>query len=189
MAETFAKRTCKNCGIRKPANQLYTKKIINTYSGKSKRSVNGFTFFGMLLGDKGSARAISQWLFQSSNRKYGGSTPRIINLCANCYHRVGRKRGVFFYFFLPIIWPFLVIKFIFISPVMKELYAKFFSIIIWIIFKVLSVLRYIGIKIFDRNGDGKVDGKDFDIIFNKIMNLFTKNKPENINDEAKILND
>ena len=43
-----------------------------------------------------------------------------------------------------------------------------------------SYLKFIGIKIIDRNGDGKIDRKDFEIMYTNINNFF-KNLKKRIN--------
>lgn len=81
----YAIRTCKICGIKKPANELYLRTInSDLLKGKSSRDINMWTFLGDQLGDKKSSKAISEWLFQSSNRKYSASRTKQINICENC---------------------------------------------------------------------------------------------------------
>ena len=89
----YATRTCKRCGRKKSANKKYTKLVAKTYRGSSRRTINILTWLGLLFGDKGSKRAIKQWLFQSSNRRYSGQTEIAVSLCSLCYHRVPSGRS------------------------------------------------------------------------------------------------
>ena len=86
-------RTCTRCGKKKPSNRIYSKSVPKKISGSSSRSINIFTLIGGFLGDKGSATALKQWLFQSSNRKYGAELTKDINLCSLCYHRMPSQSG------------------------------------------------------------------------------------------------
>jgi len=176
---TYAQRTCSKCGIRKPSNNMYSKTIDKIYSGSSRRSVNIFTFFGYLLGNKGSDRAIQQWMFQSTNRKYSGGTTKEIYLCLKCYHLVPRAnsgKGIFKIIFFPFYFPYIVLRFVITSPVTKVVLLSIVSILIWVSLKFLKFLKFIGIKIIDQDGDGDIDGKDFQLAYQKAANLFSNSK-------------
>ena len=167
----YISRTCKRCGIKKSANKIYTKLVEKTYKGSSRRSINILTWLGLLFGDKGAQRAIKQWLFQSTNRKYSGQTTIAINLCSLCYHRVPSRRsgsGMLKILF----FPFYIFKLLLTSPLVRELILYLLSALVWLILKLLSVLRYFGLKIADQDGDGKLDKKDFDIAYNKVSSFF-----------------
>lgn len=178
----YATRTCKRCGRKKSANKMYTKLVEKTYRGSSRRSINILTWLGLLFGDKGSKRAIKQWLFQSSNRRYSGQTEIAVNLCSLCYHRVpsgGSGNGCLKIIFFPIFIPYKILKFLITSPLLREFVIYFLSALVWLITKILKALRYLGIKIMDQDGDGDLDKKDFDIAYDRVSRFFKRlNKKE-----------
>jgi len=178
----YAIRTCIKCGRRKSANKIYTKLVEKTYKGSSRRSINILTWLGLLFGDKGSKRAIKQWLFQSTNRRYSGQTAIAINLCSLCYHRVPSRRsgsGLLKILFFPFYIPYKIFKLLLTSPLIRELILYLLSALVWFISKLLKALRYFGLKIVDQDGDGKLDKKDFDIAYDRVSRLFQKsNKKE-----------
>jgi len=53
-----------------------------------------------------------------------------------------------------------------------------FGVIVFILMKVLAVLRFVGIKVMDQDGDGKVDLNDFAIAKRKVKDFFDKSKKE-----------
>ena len=179
---SYAIRTCKRCGRNKYANRIYTKWVDKNYKGLSRRSINVLTWLGFLFGDKGSKRAIKQWLFQSSNRKYSGQTKITINLCSLCYHLVPSGRsgsGCLKFIFFPIYIPYKIFKFLITSPLVREIIFHMLSVLVWFISKLFKSLRYFGIKVADQDGDGKLDKKDFDIAYERVSSFFQKsNKKE-----------
>ncbi len=179
---SYADRTCKRCGRKKPANRIYTKLVEKTYKGSSRRSINILTWLGFLFGDKGAKRAIKQWLFQSTNRRYSGQTAIAINLCSLCYHRVPSRRsgsGLLKIIFFPFYIPYKILKLLITSPLVRELILYLLSALVWFISKLLKTLRYFGLKIADQDGDGKLDKKDFDIAYERVSSLFQKSKQKN----------
>ncbi len=171
----YATRTCNKCGVKKSSNKIYQKTVERSYSGKSRRSINIFTWVGIFLGDKGSARAIKQYLFQSSNRKYGASSTKQINLCVKCFHGVSshNRPGVLKALLL---FPYYFLKFFLTSPLIKELVIYIFGIVVWLIIKLLKILRFFGIKILDQDGDGDLDKKDLEVAYQKVSVFFSKFK-------------
>jgi len=69
-------------------------------------------------------------------------------------------------------FPFYIFKLLLTSPLVRELILYLLSALVWLILKLLSVLRYFGLKIADQDGDGKLDKKDFDIAYNKVSSFF-----------------
>ena len=66
---TYTTRTCKFCGIRRPQpemNQIQAR----TQVGESRSSATVSTFFGALMDDKKSKRAVSNSLFNTNSRKH-----------------------------------------------------------------------------------------------------------------------
>jgi hypothetical protein len=175
----YAIRSCTKCGRKKPANRIYAKLVDKTYKGSSRRSINILTWLGLLFGDKGAQRAIKQWLFQSTNRKYSGRTTIKINLCSLCYHRVpssqsgnGFLKILFFGFYIP----YKIFKFLLTSPLVRESIIYLLSALVWFILKLSKILGYFGLKILDQDGDRKIDKKDFDIAYNKVSSFLAKLK-------------
>jgi hypothetical protein len=174
-------RTCTRCGKKKPSNRIYSKSVPKKISGSSSRSINIFTLIGGFLGDKGSATALKQWLFQSSNRKYGAELTKDINLCSLCYHRMPSQSGgygIFKIIFFPFYIPYKILKILLTSPLIKELVIFVIGIFIWLIMKILTLLGKLGFKFADQDGDGKLDKKDFELAINKVTNFFTRSKQE-----------
>jgi hypothetical protein len=168
-------RTCIKCGIKKPANRIYSKTVKKSYTGSSRRSINGMTLIGGFLGNKGAQRAFQQYLWQSSNRKYGGSATKQINLCRKCYHsapshnRPGILKLYFFsFYYIP--------KFLLTSPVVRELVIYTFGIFVWLFTKLLKFLGFLGIKILDQDGDGDLDKKDLEIAYQRVASFFSRFK-------------
>jgi len=60
-----------------------------------------------------------------------------------------------------------------------------FGVIVFIFMKILNVLKFVGIKIFDQDGDGKVDLNDFAIAKKKVQDFFDRAKKDN--NSSKIL--
>jgi len=174
----YSLRTCSRCGIKKPSNRIYSKTVEKSFSGQSRRSINIFTWFGFLLRDKGSLRAIKQYLFQSSNRKYSANSLKDINLCSKCYHFVPapKKGGILKVIFFPFFLIFTPVKFIFTSPIIREFLIYGIGVLIFLGIKLLKSLRIIGIKILDQDGDGDIDSKDFEIAYQKTASFFSKFK-------------
>ena len=174
----YSTRTCSRCGVKKTSNRIYQKTIERSYSGSSRRSINIFTWIGFLLGDKGALRAIKQYLFQSSNRKYGAQSTKIINLCSLCFHRIPpvKGKGIYKIIFFPFFFIYIPIKFLLTSPLIRELVIYIFGIVVWFIIKLLKVLRFFGIKILDQDGDGDLDKKDLEIAYQRVASFFSRFK-------------
>ncbi len=183
----YAIRTCARCGVKKPANEMTSKTVSRSIKGSSRRSVNPLTFFGAFFEDKGSRRAIKQWAFQSTNRKYKGEGTKEITLCYDCVHKVSSANSpsvifkiIFFPIYLPYLIlfkiPFSILKFLFTSPLVKKIITYFFSFIVWIVLKISKLLAFLGIKILDQDGDGKLDKNDFDIAYKRTKKYFQKFK-------------
>lgn len=177
----YATKTCGKCGIKKPSNQLYTKSVDKKYTGSSSRSVNVLTFIGGLLGNKGARSAINQWLWQSSNRKYSGGTSKEINLCLRCYHFVpgsNSVKGIYKFLLFPFYLPYSFVRLVVTSPVTRVLFIHIARGLMWILFKFMRFLRFLGIKSFDQDGDGSIDGNDFQIAYKKVVKVFSKAEKE-----------
>ena len=176
----YSTRTCSRCGIKKPANRIYSKTVEKSYTGSSRRSINAMTWIGVLLGNKGATRATEQYLFQSSNRKYGGSTTKQISLCSQCFHRVPAIKSkvplLFKLFFFPFFLFYITAKFLLTSPLIRELVIYIFGIVVWLTIKLLKMLRFLGIKILDQDGDGDLDKKDLEIAYQKVESFFSRFK-------------
>lgn len=173
----YSTKTCAKCGIKKPSNHLYPKSVDKKYTGSSSRSVNVLTFIGGFLGNKGARSAIHQWLWQSTNRKYAGGTSKEINLCVRCYHFVPRSnslKGIYKFLLFPFYLPYSLLRLVVTSPVTRVLLIYIASALMWIVVKIMRFFKFLGIKIFDQDGDGTIDGKDFKIAYKKISDLFSK---------------
>lgn len=188
----YTTRTCSRCGVKKTSNKIYPKTIERSYSGSSRRSINIFTWIGFLVGDKGALRAIKQYLFQSSNRKYGANSTKVVNLCSLCFHRIPpvKGKGIYRIIFFPFFIIYVPIKFLLTSPLIKELTTYIFGIVIWLIIKFFKILGFFGIKILDQDGDGDLDKKDLEIAYQKVSLFFSRfkkrrNKTENIVKERR----
>tara|TARA_Y100001935_G_C17133624_1_gene421884 strand:- start:81 stop:656 length:576 start_codon:yes stop_codon:yes gene_type:complete len=177
----YSTRTCSRCGAKKLSNKIYKKTVERSYSGSSRRSINIFTWIGFLLGDKGALRAIKQYLFQSSNRKYGASSTKEINLCSLCFHRVPsvKSKGIYKIIFFPFFIFYIPAKFLLTSPLIRELVIYIFGIVVWLTIKLLKMLRFFGIKILDQDGDGDLDKKDLEIAYQKVSTFFSRFKGKN----------
>lgn len=80
MAE-YAKRTCTRCGKRDIQPNM--KQVEIEYdTGSSKSGVSGATVVGMLLGHRGSQRAIGRTIFNSSKRTY--KRKKTVWVCKHC---------------------------------------------------------------------------------------------------------
>ena len=187
----YSTRTCSRCGIKKASNRIYQKTIERSYSGSSRRSINIFTWIGFFLGDKGALRAIKQYLFQSSNRKYGAQSTKVINLCSLCFHRVPpvKGKGIYKIIFFPFFFIYIPIKFLLTSPLIRELVIYIFGIVVWLIIKLLKALRFFGIKILDQDGDGDLDKKDLEIAYQKVSVFFSRFKNSKVKQKNKTIKD
>ena len=175
----FSTKTCAKCGVKRPSNYLYSKSVDKKYTGSSSRSVNVLTFIGGLLGNKGARSAISQWLWQSSNRKYAGGTTKEINLCLRCYHFVpeaNSTKGIYKFLLFPFYLPYSIIRLIITSPITRVLLIYIVSAMMWIGVKILKSLKFLGIKVLDQDGDGTIDKKDFQIAYEKLSKVFSKSE-------------
>jgi hypothetical protein len=78
---SYTKRTCAQCGIRKPQPEMFRKE---TYveTGNSRQGVSGRTFLGAMLDDSKSKKAVDSWLLNSNQRTY--SRKKIVWLCGTC---------------------------------------------------------------------------------------------------------
>ena len=187
----YSTRTCSRCGIKKASNRIYQKTIERSYSGSSRRSINIFTWIGFFLGDKGALRAIKQYLFQSSNRKYGAQSTKVINLCSLCFHRIppAKGKGIYKIIFFPFFIIYIPIKFLLTSPLVRELVIYIFGIVVWLTIKLLKMLRFFGIKILDQDGDGDLDKKDLEIAYQKVLVFFSRFKNNKVKQKNKIIKD
>jgi hypothetical protein len=86
----YAKRTCSQCGIRKPQPDMYQQEVY-TETGKSKAGVSGATWAGLLLGDTKSVNSINRWLFNTNQRTY--KRKKLVWLCARCSGHIFADRG------------------------------------------------------------------------------------------------
>ena len=87
--------------------------------------------------------------------------------------------------------PFKIIMYPFIllyrhNKKIRNAMVYIFGVIVFIFMKILSVLKFVGIKVFDQDGDGKVDLNDFAIAKKKVQDFFDKAKKDN--NSSKILN-
>lgn len=168
-------RTCSRCGIKKPSNRIYSKTVNKSYTGSSRRSINAMTWIGVFLGNKGAGRAVQQYIWQSSNRKYGATSTKQINLCVKCFHSAPshNRPGILKLLFFS---PLYILKFLLTSPLIRELATYIFSIFIWLLIKILKFLGFLGIKILDQDGDGDLDKKDLEIAYQKVTSFFSRFK-------------
>jgi hypothetical protein len=94
----YALRTCERCGIRKPQPEMLRKEIYSE-TGKSLPGVSGFTWFGLLLGDRKSVHSINRWIFNTSQRNY--KRKKQVWICDDCagYRRTSTMtfRKFFYY--------------------------------------------------------------------------------------------
>ena len=86
--------------------------------------------------------------------------------------------------------PFKIIMYPFIllyrhNKKIRNAMVYIFGVIVFIFMKILSVLKFVGIKVFDQDGDGKVDLNDFAIAKKKVQDFFDKAKKDN--NSSKIL--
>ena len=128
-------------------------------------------------------------------KKYFCHGPNTIN----CYDKVRPMRigDIFRLIFAPITFVLGFIKKvlgIFLIPIKIIMYpfklvyrhnkkirnamVYIFGIVVFILMKVLAVLRFVGIKVMDQDGDGKVDLNDFAIAKRKVRDFFDKSKKE-----------
>ena len=61
-----------------------------------------------------------------------------------------------------------------------------FGVVVFVFMKILSVLKFVGIKVMDQDGDGKVDLNDFAIAKKKVKDFFDRAKKDN-NNSSKML--
>ena len=54
-----------------------------------------------------------------------------------------------------------------------------FGVVVFVFMKILSVLKFVGIKVMDQDGDGKVDLNDFAIAKKKVKDFFDRAKKDN----------
>tara|TARA_Y100000766_G_C18691184_1_gene499561 strand:+ start:104 stop:742 length:639 start_codon:yes stop_codon:yes gene_type:complete len=86
--------------------------------------------------------------------------------------------------------PFKIIMYPFIllyrhNKKIRNAMVYIFGVIVFIFMKILSVLKFVGIKVFDQDGDGKVDLNDFAIAKKKVQDFFDRAKKDN--NSSKIL--
>ena len=66
----YANKTCNNCGIQKPANEMF-KTMKSFKSGTSNTSISWFrTIWGIGVGDKGAERQFKKFILSPSKRVY-----------------------------------------------------------------------------------------------------------------------
>lgn len=66
----YANKSCNNCGIKKPANEMF-KTTKSFKSGTSNTSISWFrTIWGIGIGDKGAERQFKKFLFSPNKRVY-----------------------------------------------------------------------------------------------------------------------
>ena len=84
----YANKSCNNCGIKKPANEMFkTNKSFK--SGTSNTSISWFrTILGIGIGDKGAERQFKKFLFSPSKRVYRRN--REVWVCSKSCARVLR---------------------------------------------------------------------------------------------------
>lgn len=83
MSPKYANKTCSNCGIILPQPRMIRKEIM-IETGKSNSTISGATFFGAMLGEKSSQRAIIRSSFNVGQRTYmKKQTKWICYSCAN----------------------------------------------------------------------------------------------------------
>jgi uncharacterized tellurite resistance protein B-like protein len=166
IVETFAKRTCAGCGVKKPANELHKKRVSKSGAYNSRKSVTPLTFLGFFLGSKKAKGALESWMFNTSNRKGKLSGTKEVSLCENCVSsaRLDGGGGLFGYAFQLIGYPFKFMYF-----VTKWLYVKPFiflskniaALLKWIMPKVAQFgifLLPIGLKILQKVGLASIVG-------------------------------
>ena len=61
----------------------------------------------------------------------------------------------------------------------RNVMVYIFGIIVFIFMKILSVLKFVGVKAMDQDGDGRVDLNDFAIAKKKVKDFFDKLKKDN----------
>ena len=86
--------------------------------------------------------------------------------------------------------PFKIIMYPFIllyrhNKKIRNAMVYIFGVIVFIFMKILSVLKFVGIKVFDQDGDGRVDLNDFAIAKKKVQDFFDRAKKDN--NSSKIL--
>jgi hypothetical protein len=69
MLPKYANKTCYKCGIILPQPRM-TRKEIMVETGKSNSTISGATFFGAMIGEKSSQRAIIRSGFNVGQRTY-----------------------------------------------------------------------------------------------------------------------
>lgn len=85
----YTKRTCNNCGIRKPQPQMYQREV-TVKTGKSRQGLSKRTLMGALLGDNKSNNSLHSWVFNTNQRTY--SRNKKVWLCDHC---VPKKKYTF----------------------------------------------------------------------------------------------
>jgi uncharacterized tellurite resistance protein B-like protein len=79
-------RTCCDCGIKRPANQMKSKSVrAGGATFRSRKSVSLMTFIGSGLGSKKASGAIEGWFFNTSNRRGSAKTYKQVKICSICY--------------------------------------------------------------------------------------------------------
>ena len=140
---SYAIRTCADCGIKKPADQMH-KRIVKRKAGfKSRKSVTPLTFLGAFLGSKKASGAIESWAFTTSSRKGSASANKEIMLCTVCSIKPrggGGNVSLASVLLFPFWFPFWIMKMVF----------KFFVLLIRTLFSIYRFAREHGIdrKIF-----------------------------------------
>ena len=171
----FVEWSCDNCGVIKPANEFRKKDITKigstrTNVGEIKRKGSARLFLAALNAPRGSnpannpqQRAAQEVIWGSGNHTIETSeiveVHETLKLCFDCFYLTddsGKEQKS------------------------RLVLYKINSFIVWSILKTKSYLKFIGIKIIDRNGDGKIDRKDFEIMYTNINNFF-KNLKKRIN--------
>lgn len=86
----FANRSCNNCGMLKPANEMF-KTIKTVKSGTSNTGISwGRTLWGIGIGDKGSERQFKRFFLSPNKRTY--TRNREVWVCSNkCANALGGK--------------------------------------------------------------------------------------------------
>lgn len=85
-SKRYASKTCYQCGIILPANQMYRCEVETAQlDGKSRKSVTPLTMVGALLGNKKSSGAMESWFFGTSSRKSKSKfRSKSVWLCGAC---------------------------------------------------------------------------------------------------------
>ena len=176
----FVEWSCDNCGVIKPANEFRKKNITRigstiTESGEIKRKGNKRMFLSLFGAPKGSnaannpqVRAAQEGLWGSGKHKIE-TTQRVdvhetLKLCFDCFYSTDKSGE---------------------RNTSKLVLHKTSSFIVWSALKTIGLLRFIGIKIIDRNSDGKIDKKDFEIMYTNVSNFF-RNLRKKISGRKKI---